>query len=96
MDAVAAAALAAIVDHDCARVLQDVIAENAALRQQLQDFQAKLRGQADIIVKLRHTIDDLCEDSLGFIRILRSSSVLPPLQEYQALVPGYFRRLRDV
>ena len=66
MDAVAAAALAAIVDHDCARVLQDVIAENAALRQQLQDFQAKLRGQADIIVKLRHTINDLCEDSPGF------------------------------
>ena len=38
MDAVAAAALAAIVDHDSARVLQDMIAENAALRQELEDI----------------------------------------------------------
>ena len=37
MDTVAAAALAAIVDHDCARVLQDVVAENAALHQELED-----------------------------------------------------------
>ena len=58
MDAVAAAALAAIVDHDSARVLQDLIAENAALRQQLQDFQAKLRQQAFEIFELRNTVID--------------------------------------
>ena len=58
MDAVAAAALAAIVDHDCARVLQDLIQQNAALRQQLQDFQAKLRGQAFEIFELHNTVID--------------------------------------
>ena len=58
MDAVAAAALAAIVDHDSARVLQDLIADNAALRQQLQDFQAKLRGQAFQIFELHNTVID--------------------------------------
>ena len=58
MDAVAMAALAAIVDHDSARVLQDLIAENAALRQQLQDFQAKLRQQAFEIFELRNTVID--------------------------------------
>ena len=59
MDAVAAAALAAIVDHDSARVLQDLIAENVALRQQLQDFQrlqTKLRQQAFEIFQLRNTV----------------------------------------
>ena len=58
MDAVAAAALASIVDHDSARVLQDLNAENAALRQQLQDFQAKLRQQAFEIFELRNTVID--------------------------------------
>jgi len=59
MDAVAAAALASIVDHDSARVLQDLIQENAALRQQLQDFQrlqAKVRQQAFEIFELRNTV----------------------------------------
>ena len=45
MDAVAAAALAAIVDHDCARVLQDLIAENAALRQQLEQQRQQFEQQ---------------------------------------------------
>ena len=110
MDAVAAAALAAIVDHDCARVLQDMIAENAALRrrpfraiaenaalhQLLEGLRAKLRKQADITAKQRQTIHELREDLAGFIAILRRCPVLPvSLEEYQALVPGYFRRLRD-
>ena len=56
MDAVAAAALAALVDHDCARVISDMIAENAALRLQLQTFQAKLRTQAFDICELRNTV----------------------------------------
>ena len=74
MDAVAAAALAAIVDHDCARVLQDMIAENAALRQQLQHFQAKLRGQAFEIFELRNTVTD---QSLRIARLrnVRTSTV---------------------
>ena len=58
MDAVATAALAAIVDHDSARVLQDLIQENAALRQQLQDFQAKMRQQAFEIFELHNTVID--------------------------------------
>ena len=61
MDAVAMAALAAIVDHDCERVLQNLIQENAALRQQLQDFQrlqAKVRQQAFEIFELRNTVID--------------------------------------
>ena len=117
MDAVAAAALAAIVDHDCARVLQDMIAENAALRRRpfraiaenaalhqrleglrarLGGLRAKLRKQADITAKQRQTIHELREDLAGFIAILRRCPVLPvSLEEYQALVPGYFRRLRD-
>ena len=110
MDAVAAAALAAIVDHDCARVLQDMIAENAALRrrpfraiaenaslhQRLEGLRVKLRKQADITAKQRQTIHELREDLAGFIAILRRCPVLPlSLEEYQALVPGYFRRLRD-
>ena len=44
------------VDHDCARVLQDLIAENAALRQELQDFQGKLRGQAFEIFELHNIV----------------------------------------
>ena len=71
MDAVATAALAAIVDHDSARVLQDLIQENAALRQQLQDFQAKMRQQAFEIFELRNTVID---QSLRIAR-LRTSSV---------------------
>ena len=35
-----------------------MIAENAALRQQLQDFQAKLRGQAFQIFELHNTVID--------------------------------------
>ncbi len=72
MDAVATAALAAIVHHDCARVLQDLIAENAALRQQLQDFQAKLRGQAFEIFELHNTVID---QSLRIARLRRPSTV---------------------
>ena len=74
MDAVAAAALAAIVDHDCARVLQDMIAENTALRQQLQNSQAKLRGQAFEIFELRNTVID---QSLRIARLrnVRTSTV---------------------
>ena len=71
MDAVATAALAAIVDHDSARVLQDLIQENAALRQQLQDFQAKMRQQAFEIFELRNTVID---QSLRIAR-LRTSTV---------------------
>ena len=74
MDAVAAAALAAIVDHDCARVLRDIIAENAALRQQLQNSQAKLRTQAVDIFELRNTVID---QSLRIARLrnVRTSTV---------------------
>ena len=71
MDAVATAALAAIVHHDSARVLQDLIQENAALRQQLQDFQAKMRRQAFEIFELHNTVVD---QSLRIAR-LRTSSV---------------------
>ena len=71
MDAVATAALAAIVDHDSARVLQDLIQDNAALRQQLQDFQAKMRQQAFEIFELHNTVID---QSLRIAR-LRTSTV---------------------
>ena len=71
MDAVAAAALAAMVDHDSARVLQDLIQDNAALRQQLQDFQAKMCRQAFEIFELRNTVID---QSLRIAR-LRTSTV---------------------
>ena len=61
MDAAAMAALAAIVDHDSARVLEHLMEENVALRQQLQDFQrlqTKMRQQAFEIVELRNTVID--------------------------------------
>ena len=61
MDAAAMAALAAIVDHDSARVLEHLIEENVALRQQLQDFQrlqTKMRQQAFEIFELRNTVID--------------------------------------
>ena len=59
MDTVAAAALAAIVDHDCARVLQDVVAENAALHQELED--AVVYDGRGVIRKLMTANDALCE-----------------------------------
>ena len=59
MDAVAAAALAAIVDHDCARVLQDMIAENAALRQELEDI--VVHDGAGVLRKLMAANDALCQ-----------------------------------
>ena len=68
------AALAAIVDHDSARVLEHLIAENVALRQQLQDFQrlrTKSRQQAIEIFQLRNTVID---QSLRIAR-LRTSTV---------------------
>ena len=52
-------ALAAIVDHASARVLEHLVEENVALRQQLQDFQrlqTKLRQQAIEIFQLRNTV----------------------------------------
>ena len=55
------AALAAIVDHDSARVLEHLMEENVALRQQLQDFQqiqTKMRQQAFEIFELRNTVID--------------------------------------
>ena len=55
------AALAAIVDHDHARVLEHLLQENVALRQQLQDFQQlrqKVRQQAIEIFQLRNTVVD--------------------------------------
>ncbi len=61
MDAAAMAALAAIVDHDSARVLEHLMEENVALRQQLQDFQrlqTKMRQQAFEIFELRNTVID--------------------------------------
>ena len=61
MDAAAMAALAAIVDHDSARVLEHLMEENVALRQQFQDFQrlqTKMRQQAFEIFELRNTVID--------------------------------------
>ena len=55
------AALAAIVDHDHARVLDHLLQENVALRQQLQDLQQlrlKVRQQAIEIFQLRNTVVD--------------------------------------
>ena len=55
------AALAAIVDHDSARVLEHLMEENVALRQQLQDcqrLQTKMRQQAFEIFELRNTVID--------------------------------------
>ena len=54
-------ALAAIVDHASARVLEHLMEENVALRQQLQDFQrlqTKMRQQAFEIFELRNTVID--------------------------------------
>ena len=68
------AALAAIVDHDSARVLEHLMEENVALRQQLQDFQqmqTKMRQQAFEIFELHNTVID---QSLRIAR-LRTSSV---------------------
>ena len=59
MDTVAAAALAAIVDHDCARVLQDVVAENAALHQELEDI--VVYDGAGVLRKLMAANDALCQ-----------------------------------
>ena len=59
MDTVAAAALAAIVDHDCARVLQDVVAENAALHQELEDV--VVYDGRGVIRKLMTANDALCK-----------------------------------
>ena len=62
MDTVAAAALAAIVDHDCARVLQDVVAENAALHQELEDIVVyDGAGRASVLRKLMVANDALCQ-----------------------------------
>ena len=71
------AALAAIVDHDHARVLEHLIEENVASRQQLQDFQrlqTKMRQQAFEIFELRNTIID---QSLRIARLrnVRTSTV---------------------
>ena len=59
MDTVAAAALAAIVDHDCARVLQDVVAENAALHQELEDV--IVYGERGVLRKLMTANNTLCK-----------------------------------
>ena len=59
MDTVAAAALAAIVDHDCARVLQDMVAENAALHQELEDI--VVHDGAGVLRKLMAANDALCQ-----------------------------------
>ena len=59
MDTVAAAALAAIVDHDCARVLQDMVAENAALHQELEDI--VVYDGAGVLRKLMAANDALCQ-----------------------------------
>ena len=75
MDTVAAAALAAIVDHDCARVLQDVVAENDALiqqrdtlRQQRKELKANLRWQAFVNSELHKEVAVL---SSSIARLLR-------------------------
>ena len=59
MDTVAAAALAAIVDHDCARVLQDMVAKNAALHQELEDI--VVYDGAGVLRKLMAANDALCQ-----------------------------------
>ena len=69
MEAVAIAALAAIVDHDHARVLDQLLHENVALRQQLQELQQqrlKVRKQALDIFQLRNTV---VEQSLHIARL---------------------------
>ncbi len=73
MDAVAMAALAAIVDHDLARVLEHLIEENVALRQQLQDFQrlqTKVRQHAIEMFELRNTVID---QALRIARLLNTT-----------------------
>ena len=69
MEAVAVAALAAIVEHDHARVLDELVRENIQLRQQLEQQRLRLEQQqlqaldnaalANIAVKLGRTIHRL-------------------------------------
>ncbi len=75
MDTVAAAARAAVVDHDCARVLEDVLAENDALiqhcdtlRQQRRELKANLRWQAFVNSELHKEVEVL---SSRIARLLR-------------------------
>ena len=63
MDAAAVAALAAIVDHDHARVLDELLQESVQLRQQLEQQRLQLeqqrlrvREQALDIAQLRNTV----------------------------------------
>ena len=51
MDAAAVAALAAIVDHDHARALDELLQENTQLRQQLEQQRQQLERQRQ---QLRH------------------------------------------
>ena len=51
MEAVAVAALAAIVEHDHARVLDELVRENIQLRQQLEQQRQQLERQRQ---QLRH------------------------------------------
>ena len=69
MEAVAVAALAAIVEHDHARVLDELVRENIQLRQQLEQQRLRLEQQqlqaldndalANIAVKLGRKIHRL-------------------------------------
>ena len=73
MDAVAMAALAVIVDHDHDRVLEHLLQENVALREQLQELQQlrlKLRRQAIEMFELRNTVVD---QSLRIARLLNTT-----------------------
>ena len=63
------AALAAIVDHDHARVLNELLQESVQLRQQLQQLEQqrlKVREQALDIFQLRNTV---VEQSLHIARL---------------------------
>ena len=66
MDAAAAAALAAIVEHDHARVLDELVRESIQLREQLEQQRLQLaqqhlrvREQALDIAQLRNTVVEL-------------------------------------
>ena len=66
MDAAAVAALAAIVDHDHARVLDELLQESVQLRQQLEQQRLRVREQALDIAQLRNTV---VEQSLNVARL---------------------------